>query len=231
MKIHSDILFRLGTAGLFRLAVAVLFCLLVPGSLRAGEGPVQVWWMEEARQRLDYALEISVEAEQRLQAEGPLLARYEITPLLTWKYSPRYDFGIGMEQSGTWNADDSLSEGYEGVFFATIKVPFKDYLLTSRQRFQAGVDEEEGNGVFRQQTRFSYEGERLPLRLKPFVSEEWFVDLDGGYFSENRFQLGASYTVNDHTAVSLFAMMFSQWTEAGDYTVSPVVGLSVNFGF
>lgn len=231
MKIHSDIMFSHGTAGLFRLVAAGLFCLLVPGFLRAEEGPAQVWWIEEVSQRLDYALEISVEAEQRLQTEGPLLERYEITPLLTWEYSPRYDFGIGMEQSGTWNADDSLSEGYEGIFFATIKVPFKDYLLTSRQRVQVGVDEEEGNGVFRQQIRFSYEGEQLPLRLKPYISEEWFVNFDEGYFSENLFQLGISYEVNEHTEASLFAMMFSQWTEEGDYTVMPVIGLKLSFGF
>jgi hypothetical protein len=195
--------------------------------------PPQVWLNGLLSQRLDYGLELAIETEQRFSSGERFYDRYEITPQLIWHYSPRYDFSIGYEENRQWTANHTETAGHEAFATVTLKYQMRDWLLTSRQRIQYGVDnDEETSGVFRQRTQLSYELPRLPWRLKPFLADEWFYDIENGNdITENRLQLGVSYQINRAWRIEVYGMRLDQWNDEGNLTTTPVTGINVNVSF
>jgi len=209
-----------------------LACVLFSGSIaHAKDGPLQGWLTLEWGQRLDYALEARVMLENRLSEKDPLWSRYETTPELVWHYSPRYDFSIGYMNTGLWMGDDTFMDGHEAVVSTTVKIPVKDLMVTSRQRFQAGTMSEETTAVFRQQTRLLYTGSWVPLHLKPFLADEWFCDLTGRGITQNRLMAGLMYEINRAWSVSVWGMRLDQWNERDELETAPVVGLDLMLSF
>lgn len=216
-------------AALPALAAAALYC-LTPG-LRAEDDDPQVWTMQSIAQRFDYGLEAILDAEQRYgTGHGQTFRRDEVTPQLVWHHSPRYDFGIGYERMDEWDMDGMHSSADEGLFFATVLVPLREWRLSSRQRFQFGIEEGETTGVFRHRVQVAYEGERLPFRLMPFVANEWYFDLLAGEFTENRFWGGLRYRIHRTTEIEIFGMRVDDFTHPHDHTV-PVAGVALNLKF
>lgn len=205
-------------------------------SLRAEDDGLQVWTMQSVSQRLDYGLEAMIEAEQHYATEnGQTFLGNEVTPQLVWHYSPRYDLGIGYERMDEWDMHGMHSSSDEGLVFATVLLPLKDWKFSSRQRFQFGVGEdemgvEETMGTFRHRFQVVYEGERLPFHLMPFVANEWYFDLSGGEFTENRFWAGLRYRVNKSAEAEVFGMRVDDFTHPHDHTI-PVVGVSLSLKF
>ena len=181
---------------------------------------VESWLTTSISQRFDYGLEFVMETEQRFSNGNPVYQRYELTPQLIWHHSPRYDFSLGYEENRQWMEDGEDVGGHEGFATVTLKFPLKQWLVTSRQRFQGGIDDEdESNVIFRQQTRLSYELPRLPFRLRPFIQDEWFLDLiHGSGITENRVQLGLSYEINRSWRAELYGMRVDQWDMTGTHS-------------
>jgi hypothetical protein len=225
----------------FRLPIPPLLSEVVGLALLMGVGPlhaeddgVQVWTTESVSQRLDYGLEAMIEAEERYATEhGQAFVRYEITPQIIWHYSPRYDFSIGYEENRQWMEEGGDIAGHEGFATVTIKLPLRQWLLTSRQRLQGGINDEDENAVFfRQQTRLSYELPRLPFHLRPFIQDEWFMDLiNGNDITENRAQIGLTYQINRAWRAELYGMRVDQWDLTGVHSVTPVIGINLNLTF
>ncbi|MDX2225807.1 MAG: DUF2490 domain-containing protein [Verrucomicrobiae bacterium] len=205
----------------------ILFCLLAP--LRAGEP--QTWINTSVSQRLDYGLEAAFEAEQWLASDSPVYRHYELTPQLIWHYSPSYDFIVGVESSKTWDAMEEETDENTGLVAVNIKLPLKRLNLQSRQRFQAGYEDERDVFFFRQRTVADYDFGWFQGRLKPFLADEWFFDIRNGFLSENRAQVGLSYQFNKATRFELYGMRDDQWSSMGNLNTTPVVGVSVSFGF
>lgn len=220
----------------FRAAVLAAGCGFFVFAAQAEDGAAQVWFMQRYAQRLDYGLLFELESEQRLQTEGAeTFSRVEATPQLVWNYSPRYDFGAGYEFAHMWEGEGMEIDEHSGLFFFTLKASLADFLATSRQRFQFGVEGSEGEtedvAVFRHRLRVDWGTGRLPFRIKPFASNEWFFDLAGGRFSENRLMAGMMYEVNEAVALEAFGMRLDEWNEHGAHTASPAAGLAVNLEF
>ena len=98
----------------YKIIIALLLVVLpFQKGVRAEKGPTQSWLMTSISQRLDYGLSLVLESENRFFDEGPAWHRYEIRPLLMWNYSPRYDFHLGYQNSGTFIKDDTLFEGHQ----------------------------------------------------------------------------------------------------------------------
>jgi hypothetical protein len=213
------------------LILAALSILSVVPGLRAGDDDPEVWTMQSITQRFDYGLAAVLETEQRFgTGHGQVFQRNEVTPQLVWHYSPRYDFGIGYERMDEWDRDGQHTSADEGLFYATILLPLKDWKLSSRQRFQFGVEEGESTGVFRHRVQVAYEGDRLPFRLMPFIANEWYFDLLDGKFTENRFWGGLRYRFHRTAEIEVFGMRVDDFTHTPTHTV-PVVGVGLNLGF
>lgn len=213
----------------FVLAALATLC-LVP-STQAEDDDAQAWTMQSIAQRFDYGLEAILEAEQRFGSNhGQVFRRNEITPQLVWHYSPRYDFGIGYERMDEWDMDGMHESADEGLFFATVLLPRKDWKFSSRQRFQFGIEEGETTGVFRHRVQIAYEGMRLPFRITPFMANEWYFDLLAGEFTENRLWGGLRYRINRSTEIEIFGMRVDDFTHSHDHTV-PVAGVALNLKF
>jgi hypothetical protein len=215
-------------------ALAALLVFAAIPSVRAQSSKaVESWLTTSISQRYDYGLEFMLETEQRFSSGDQIYQRYELTPQLIWHYSPRYDFSLGYEENREWMEDGMDVGGHEGFASVTLRFPFKQWLLTSRQRLQGGLnDEDEQMMAFRQQTRLSYELPRLPFRLLPYIQDEWFVDLiDGTGITENRVQIGLSYEINRAWKAELYGMALDEWDMHGMHTMTPVVGLNLNLAF
>jgi hypothetical protein len=194
---------------------------------------VESWLTTSISQRFDYGLEFMLESEQRFSTGAQVYQRYELTPQLIWHYSPRYDFSLGYEENRQWSDEGEDVGGHEGFASMTLKFPFKQWLLTTRQRLQGGINDEDAEAVFfRQQTRLSYELPRLPFRLRPFIQDEWYLDLiNNGGITENRIQLGISYEINRAWRAELYGMRVDQWDMTGTHSITPVVGINLNLTF
>lgn len=194
---------------------------------KAEQGPWESWLTASVSQRLDYGLELGLESELRLSDQDAVWSRLELTPQLTWHYSPRYDFGLGYENNFSELADGDVQVGHEGFVFGTVKIPFAFWRVQSRQRFQFGAMEGEESGVFRHQVTLAYDR----FKLKPFVSNEFFLDMLNAELAENRVRVGARYEVNAHVQVELYGMRVDRWEKTGAHEWAPVVGVGVTLGF
>lgn len=214
---------------------AVLASLLLP-TLRAEEqGPLMGRIINSVSQRLDYGLEAAVESEEWFTDDRPTFLHYELMPQLIWHYSPRYDFAIGYERDETYQeADDgstSIDRANQGWTAMTIKLPLQDWYFSSRQMFEAGTSDTGDIYLFRHTVRVEYRREFLPLRITPFVTNEYFLNLSKGEIEENRLTAGLNYPFNKAVSVELFGMRDDQWMPDGNSMVSPVVGLNVKVAF
>ena len=214
--------------------LASLILLVLGQTVYAQEtAATQIWLMNSYRQRFDYSLLLSVETENRFYSEGTFHRRFEFRPLLTWNYSPRYDFTIGYQNSvSELNQTVRKTDiGHQLVTAVTLKWEFADYLLTSRQQLQHGEESAESITLFRHRVRINYLSDNLPLRLSPFIQNEWFLECEDGHLRENRLTAGLSYPINANLKLSLFGMRRDQWTLSDQHTASPVTGVMLNLDF
>jgi len=200
-------------------------------------------------QRLDYGLEPRLGIENRLADGKPDWQQIELTPELVWHYSPRYDFSLGYmltyqdQQTPMLGApppaNDMERDAFNGktdtahmaTASATIFLPVEDFKMQSRQRIQYGVDQDQTMGIFRQLNRIEYEGQLLPFHLKPFVSNEWFFNLERSYLNESRTILGLSYEITPHQAVEIYGMRRDLWSERGYSDTGHVFGINFMLHF
>lgn len=219
-----------------RVSILVLIISLQQPRARAEEqGPLIGRIVDSVSQRLDYGLEAMVESEQWFSDGKPTFEHYELMPQLIWHYSPRYDFTIGFERDETYSVDDmgdrSIVRDNLGWTAVTVKVPLKEWFVSSRQEFEAGTSDTGDVYIWRQLVRVEYQKQFLPFKLMPFVENEYFLDLQKVEMMENRFVVGLSYPVNKVVNVELFGMRDDQWQPDGNSVVSPVVGLNVKVAF
>ena len=195
------------------------------------ENPFQSWLTLEASQRLDYGLEAAVSVENRLTEKDPTWQQIQLEPMMIWHYSPRYDFSLGYMWTNTQMDDGTAMIGHESVASGTVKLPLKEWMISSRQRFQFGTMEDETTGVFRQLTRVEYDASWMPFRLKPFIADEWFYDLMNGFVPENRLYGGLSYKWNRMMMTEVYCMKQDLW-DADDMNANGLVfGLTAKMSF
>lgn len=188
------------------------------------EEATQLWWMVGVEQRLDYALGVRVETETRMATEGSLFRRSEIRTLLTWEYSPRHAFRLGYENSLTERPRE-LEVGHDLIAAWDVRVPVQDWHLTSRQQIQYGYEGEVETGLFRHRLDLLWMNSRLPFHLKPYVFNEWFLDVLKGEMRQNRVGLGLRYPVSKNIELGVFGMRWDRWMVSGEHYVTPVVGI------
>lgn len=230
IALHRHILFRL-------VILTLAWNGFVPASF--AEQPFSSWLMMDWSQRLDYGLEPRLGIENRLSDANPNWQQIELTPELVWHYSPRYDFSLGymmtyqdLQTPLPGEMTDGTSDtAHQATASATVFFPIQDFQLQSRQRIEYGVDQQQTMGDFRQLNRLDYNGQLLPFHLKPFISNEWFVDLERGYLDESRTILGLSYQITPHHSVEIYGMRRDLWSERGYSDTGHVFGVNFMLNF
>ena len=211
--------------------VGVFMLALSPGSFATVENGFQSWQQLEISQRLDYSLTALLELEDRLALQSPAWRHTEIDPQLTWRYSPRYDFGAGLEWSASRVPGMPQSIGYQPFLETRIKWQHGRWDVSSRQRFQTGTDAGSFVSIFRQLSRAQYRLQGFDDRLSLYVADEWFLNLLMGQIQENRAELGTSYAVNANFNLEIYGMLQNLWNENGLSGTIPVLGCKAVFAF
>ncbi|MFZ5806287.1 MAG: DUF2490 domain-containing protein [Verrucomicrobiota bacterium] len=197
--------------------------------LAHAEQPFQNWLTLNLGQRLDYALEAMVEYENKWQDDEPTWKEFFLEPSLVWHYSPRYDFAVGYMWTEMHEAQDNHS-WHEAILAGTVKLPVKEWKFSSRQRFQFGSLEDQFTWMFRQLTRVEYDNAWLQ-RIRPFIADEWFYDIEEEFLSENRFYGGINYEILPSCMIEIYGMWQSVWMADGMHRDGPVVGTMLQFAF
>lgn len=202
-----------------------LFCLCA--QLYA-EQPFQNWLTLSFSKRLDYSLELMFESENWFADTEPTVRETMLSPLLIWRYSPRYDFSIGYMWRNM-NEKEGSASLHQGVFGVMIKVPIKEFLITSRQRVEYGVDgNDETVGRFRQRWRINYSSPSFfNNKLRPFIADEWFYNLEESFFAQNRLYGGIAYEIAPNLMIELYGMRQDIWSADGTNVNGPVVGMNI----
>jgi len=219
---------------LLRTATLLAMLAVCPFSARAGDdAPFESWLMMNWNQRLPYALEADLDVEQRFSAEGRAWIHSEVTPQLFWNYSPTWKFGLGYQNRIQWFDDGghvTQTTANEAVLTALARIPLADWHLSSRQRVQLGEKDGELSAFFRHQVRLEWRG-NFPLRLVPFVADEWFLNMTNGEVFQNRLMAGIGYQINPAVRAEVFGMRFDRWNDLGEHSVTPVLGVKLEASF
>jgi hypothetical protein len=180
-------------------------------------------------QRLEYALIAQIMHEQTFHGDGPLFQEYETTALLTWDYSPRYDFFIGYKNEGRY-LDKDWNISNEAIFGTRFKLNLKGIQLSSKQEFQLGDEEGDFLANLEQNVRLSYVSERIPFKLVPFIEDQWKIDLTAGDITENEIKTGFRVPLNEKMKIETYVSYMNEWKTFGNSSF-PIVGLELEINF
>jgi hypothetical protein len=209
----------------------VLILMVASPAFAVSENRFESWQQLSVSQNLGYNLTASVEVENRQAFQSPSWVHTEIDPQLNWRYSPRYDFGAGLEWSATQYPGMSEITGYQPFLETRIKWRGGRWDVSSRQRFQTGGDSEGFVAMFRQLTRAQYRLQGFGDRLSLYAADEWFLNLLQGQIQENRAELGTSYALNTHMNLEVYGMLQNLWNVNGLSGTIPVIGFKAILAF
>ena len=143
-----------------------------------------------------------------------------------------FDFGVGYEHVDKYGYHKPDREVNTGVFAYTIKQPVAYGLnFSSRMRFEVGKDEHDDNDVMRHRIMFAYSKEDLPLKIKPYLSSEYFLDMARGRMIQNRLILGIARKLSENVTIEFYGMRLDDWPINAPHRVSPTVGMVTRFDF
>jgi hypothetical protein len=221
------------------LALTIVLSLLAPSPVLAGDGDWQQWSEASWIQTLGSGFDVGMRWEGRWEEDVSRFAYYEVEPMLVWRYSPRWDFGIGYER------DERIAPAEEidhvPNISATLRIPRQpfriiptlDWRASNRSRMDFMVPEEDDmdwRPVYRNRTDLEARWKWGSKELVPFLFEEWFVDVDHGGFSQNRFGVGIGVPIVPHWMARAYWMRLDEKIQ-GAWEWHPVVGVQIEAQF
>lgn len=215
----------------------VLF-LSLGSALKGTENPMQGWLEVEASAPLTQQVRVEISTESRLSSEARSLRQQEVVPKLIWAAHKNVDFGVGYEYNHQWDltGKEEVNE-HLGLVFATFKYRWGQWQIKSRQKFEAGTETDceghsETQGTFRQKTTFSYDIPGWPIKLAPYIADEWFYDLAGECdLKQNRLIGGVVWEATDNLEVTIYGMRIDSWNSLDISQMTPVFGTSLSIKY
>jgi hypothetical protein len=238
VMLHLAQYIQKGPRGLFH-GVIVSLIFITAGQIRGADGDWELWTEASWSQRLDYGLELGMRSELRFERNISEMAYYETEAMLTWHYSPRWDFAMGYERDEKIAPDEEVA--HVPSLAATLKIPrppFKlipilDWSFASRLRTDFMVPEEDRakwEAVLRNRTGFDAEWRWGSKQIKPFLFDEWFFGTRRGEIVQNRFGLGVGIPLVAHWDLNVSWMRVDRKTPAG-WEWHPVINLQIGAFF
>lgn len=215
---------------------AALLALAVLPSLRAKDGDWEQWTELSWTQPLGSGLDLGLRWEGRWEKDLSRFAYSEVEPMLAWRWSPRWDFGVGYERDERLRPAEEVA--HVPSLSAVLKVPrlplgTLEGHLSNRFRMDFMVPEDasvEWTPVYRNRTDWEGRWKLGSRELVPFVFEETFVDLRAGRFIQNRAGVGLGVPLASHWMARLYWMRLDE-KFAGGWEWHPVIGVQVQAQF
>lgn len=204
-----------------------IFLSTFAGRLLAEDGDWQMWNDVQYSQTLGYGLDMVVRYEQRFEEDISEYSYYELEPMVYWRYSPRWDFALSYERDERLKPENEIDNLAAAV--AVLKIPLKDWYLTNQFRTEWVVpeaDENDWKTVYRNRTGLATVWKLGAKEFVPYLSEEFFYNIQDGTFTESRLQAGLGFPIVPHWMASVYFMRLDRRTADG-WEWHPVVGIEV----
>ena len=206
---------------------------------KGDDGDWQQWTELSWTQKIAQGIDVGFRFESRWEEDISRFAYYEIEPMIAWRYSPRWDFGLGYERDERFQPKEEIS--HVPNLEATLKVPRQpwklipilDWRLSNRFRVDFTLPEDEKvdwQPIYRNRTKWETHWRWGSKELVPFVFEEWFLNLDRGNFTQNRVGIGLGIPIVPHWVARLYWMRFDEKTPQG-WEWHPVLGFQLQTQF
>jgi hypothetical protein len=199
------------------LAIAAALAILRPASCLANDATGFQWW-STAASKVDITSDwyTAVEEEFRLDDDSGL-------------YYHHWDVGLGYSGLAEWvdlsfNFRQVYQEDDDGEWRQEnqphVNVTFADTFAgiacSTRSRFEfrdrlGGED----NWRYRNKVTFGLPWELAPLKLKPYLADEVFIDMDGEGYSRNRFSAGGVLALAKGIKLDLYYLWQSTRADSG----------------
>lgn len=131
-----------GTAVLHELrrkVAALTMLFVIGGNLQAADGDWQMWTETSWRQNLGNGLDASLRFEPRWTRDISRFSYYELEAMVQWRWSPRWDFGLGYERNEQLETPSSVH--HVPNLDVTWKLPLRAWNLSNRSRMEFAVPE------------------------------------------------------------------------------------------
>lgn len=213
--------------------------LAVASRSAAADGDWQQWTEISWTQTLGNGLDLGLRWEGHWEEDLSRFAYHEVEPMLLWRWSPRWDFGVGYERDERWVPMAEVTHVPNvAATFRLPRQPWKllpalDWRLTNRSRLDFLLPEDaarEWRPVFRNRTEWETRWRWGSKELVPFLFEEWLLDLRAGAFAQNRLGVGLGIPLLPHWLARIYAMRLDEKI-AGVWEWHPVVGVQVQTQF
>lgn len=186
------------------------------------------WWIDAAwNQRWIENLDIGVRWEGRFHDDYPEFSYYEVEPMLTWKYSPRWDFSLSYERDESLRGDEDVI--HAPSVSATLKVPLQNWELNNVFRAEYDWSEDHSQDstfMYRNRTDLVYRWKLGGVELTPYLSEEWFLEERRAEIVQNRLAVGIHFPVISHWNAGVYLMRLDEKTSK-NWQWYPVFGMQV----
>ncbi len=225
--------------GLAAAAAGLAAALAVAPRSAAADGDWQQWTEVSWTQTLGNGLDLGLRWEGHWEEDLSQFAYHEVEPMLLWRWSPRWDFGVGYERDERWvpmaevNHVPNVSATFRLPRQPWKLLPALDGRLANRSRLDFLLPEDaarEWRPIFRNRTEWETRWRWGGNELVPFLFEEWLFDLRAGAFVQNRLGVGLGIPLLPHWLARIYAMRLDEKI-AGVWKWHPVVGVQIQTQF
>ncbi|MBE0536771.1 MAG: DUF2490 domain-containing protein [Phycisphaerae bacterium] len=207
-------------AGLF--AVAAVWAVLGPGPCLADNASGFQWWSTvELKTDLNTDWSTAFEEEFRIDADRGKVYYHQSDIGLTYKGLAEWlDVGLNFrkvyqqDDAGDWRQENrphvnlTVKDTFSGIKWSNrSRVEFRD--IESRHNFWR----------YRNKTTLELPWELTALKLKPYVADEVYINLDGSGYSRNRFSAGGLLNLTRSLKLDIYYLWQSTVANGGTDTI------------
>ncbi len=194
---------------------------------RADDGDWQQWTDVTWSQQVSQGLDTSLRWEGRMGSNFSKFSYYEVEPMLTWRYSPRWNFALGYEYDKTLSPTEEVM--HAPSLNVTLKIPLRAWEVKNTFRAEYDIAEtssQDSTFMYRHRTDVQTRWRWGSKELIPYLSEEWFLEARRADIVQNRLSIGMNIPIIPHWIAGIYFMRYDEQTASG-WQWHPVLGVQV----
>jgi hypothetical protein len=205
----------MGRGSLFKSLVCLGICVLFAEACRAGSTTGFQWW-STVNFRVDINNEWFAAFEEELRLGDNLCYHHSDIGLTYEGLADWLDVGFNFRKAYQRDSDGDWQEENRPHFNITVKDTFAGIKWSTRSRFEFR-DRQGREDIWRYRNRLRLEmpWELTALNIKPYVSEEVLINMDGSGFSSNRLIAGGVLALTKNVKLDLYYLWQATKTGSG----------------